>query len=252
MKSDLVMTAYPSVVAGALALPASDWRSAANLIDHTLLKPEATRNQVIALCQEAIRYGFHAVMVNPANVALAAIQLRGTPVRVGTVVGFPLGANLTATKLVEADAAVRNGAHELDMVMNIGALKSGERVLVQSEMRSLARLTHDRGALLKVILENALLSQEEKILACALAAEAGVDFVKTSTGMGDSGATHADVTLMRGVVGIKIGVKAAGGIRTAAQFMDMLDAGANRIGTSSSVQIVQELGAGRTAAVAGG
>ena len=170
----------------------------------------------------------------------------------GTVVGFPLGANLTATKLVEADAAVRNGAHELDMVINIGALKSGERVLVQSEMRSLARLTHDRGALLKVILENALLSQEEKILACALAAEAGVDFVKTSTGMGDSGATHADVTLMRGVVGIKIGVKAAGGIRTAAQFMDMLDAGANRIGTSSSVQIVQELGAGRAAAVAGG
>jgi deoxyribose-phosphate aldolase len=243
MKSDLVMTAYPSVVAGALALPASDWRSAANLIDHTLLKPEATRNQVIALCQEAARYGFHAVMVNPANVALAAIQLRRTPVRVGTVVGFPLGANLTSTKIAEADSALRNGAHELDMVMNIGALKSGERVLVSTEMRSLTRLAHERGAILKVILENTLLSQEEKILACVLAAEVGVDFVKTSTGMGDSGATHSDVALMRGVVGLNIGVKAAGGIRTAAQFMDMLDAGANRIGTSSSVQIVQELGA---------
>lgn len=237
------MSAYSSVVAGAAVLSVSDWRSAANLIDHTLLKPDATRNQVIALCLEAVRYGFHAVMVNPANVALAAVQLRGTPVKVGTVVGFPLGANLTATKMVEADAALRNGAHELDMVMNIGALKSGERVLVQTEMRSLTRLAHQHGALLKVILENALLTQEEKILACALAAEAGVDFVKTSTGMGESGAVHADVTLMRGVVGIKIGVKAAGGIRTAAQFMDMLDAGANRIGTSSSVQIVQELGA---------
>jgi deoxyribose-phosphate aldolase len=245
MKSDLVMSVYPSVVAGALALPVSDWRSAANLIDHTLLKPDATRNQVIALCQEAVLYGFHAVMVNPANAALTAAQLRGTPVRVGTVVGFPLGANLTVSKMVEADAALRNGAHELDMVMNIGALKSGDRVLVQTEMRSVARLAHDHGALLKVILENTLLTQEEKILACALAAEAGVDFVKTSTGMAEFGAIHADVTLMRGVVGIKIGVKAAGGIRTAAQFMDMLDAGANRIGTSSSVQIVQELGAGR-------
>ena len=163
--------------------------------------------------------------------------------KVGTVVGFPLGANLTLTKMVEADAALRNGAHELDMVMNIGALKSGDRVLVQTEMRSLARLTHQHGGLLKIILENALLSQEEKILACALAADAGVDFVKTSTGMSEAGAAHADVALMRGVVGLKIGVKAAGGIRTAAQFMDMLDAGANRIGTSSSVQIVQELGA---------
>ena len=132
----------------------SDWRSAASLIDHTLLKPDATRDQVIALCDEAIRYGFHAVMVNPANVALAAARLRGSPVKVGTVVGFPLGANLTVTKLAEAEAALRNGAHELDMVLNIGALKSGDRVLVQHEMRSLARLAHDRGAILKVILEN--------------------------------------------------------------------------------------------------
>ncbi len=221
----------------------SDWQSAAKLIEHALLRPEATRDHVIAVCQEALRYGFHGVVVNPTNVALAAAQLRGSEVRVGTVVGFPLGANLTATKLLEADAALRSGAHELDVMLNIGALKSGDRVLVQTEMNSLARLTHQRGAVLKVILENVLLTQEEKILACSLAVQAGVDFVKTSTGLADAGATHSDVTLMRGVVGLKIGVKAAGGIRTAAQFMEMIDAGANRIGTSASVQIVRELGA---------
>ena len=189
------------------------------------------------------RYGFHSVMVNPTHVAFAAALVRGTRVKVGTVVGFPLGANLTVTKLAEAEAVLRNGAQEIDAVLNIAALKSRDRVLVQTEMRSLAQLAHDRGALLKVILENALLSQEEKILACALAVEAGVDFVKTSTGFAASGATAADVVLMRGVVGLKIGVKAAGGIRTAAQFMDMVDAGANRIGASASVQIVQEMGA---------
>ena len=237
------MSVNSSVVLGAPASLVSDWRSAASLIDHTLLKPDATRNQVIALCDEAVRYGFHAVMVNPANVALAAAHLHGSPVKVGTVIGFPLGANLTLTKLAEAEAALRNGAHELDMVINIGALKSGERVLVQHEMRSVVRLAHDRGAILKVILENRLLNQVEKILACSLALEAGVDFVKTSTGFAESGATAADVVLMRGVVGLKVGVKAAGGIRTAAQFMDMIDAGANRIGTSASVEIVRELGA---------
>jgi deoxyribose-phosphate aldolase len=195
------------------------------------------------LCQDAVRYGFHAVMVNPSNVALAAAQVRGTTTKVGTVIGFPLGANLTVTKLVEAEAALRQGAHELDMVMNIGALKSGERLLVQSEMRSLIQMAHRHGAILKLILENALLTQEEKILACALAAEVGVDFVKTSSGLADGGATAADVALMRGVVGLGIGVKAAGGIRTAAQFLEMVDAGANRVGTSASVQIVRELGA---------
>ncbi len=237
------MSVYLPVVAGMPALPVSDWRSAAKLIEHTLLKPDATRNQVTVLCCEAVRYEFHAVMVNPVNVALAAAQLHGTPVKVGTVVGFPLGANLTVTKLLEAETALRQGAHELDMVMNIGALKSGERVLVQSEMRSLTRLAHQHGALLKLIVENALLSQEEKILACALAADAGVDFVKTSSGLADSGATASDVALMRGVVGLAIGVKAAGGIRSAAQLLEMVDAGANRIGTSASVQIVRELGA---------
>jgi deoxyribose-phosphate aldolase len=237
------MSANSSVIAGAPASLVSDWRSAASLIDHTLLKPGATRKEVTALCDEAMRYGFHSVMVNPTNVAFAAAQVRGTPVNVGTVVGFPLGANLTVTKVAEAEAALRNGAHELDTVLNIGALKSRDRVLVQTEMRSLAQLAHAQGALLKVILENGLLSQEEKILACALAVEAGVDFVKTSTGFATSGATAADVALMRGVVGLKIGVKAAGGIRTAAQFMNMVDAGANRIGTSASVEIARELGA---------
>lgn len=237
------MSVYSSVMAGSAALPVSDWRSAAKLIEHTLLKPDATRNQVIALCEEAKHYDFHAVMINPVNVALAAERLRGTSVKVGTVIGFPLGANLTTTKMAEAEAALRQGADELDMVMNIGALKSGNRILVQSEMRSLAQLAHRNGAILKLILENALLSQEEKILACALASEAEVDFVKTSSGVAESGATASDIALMRGVVGFKMGVKAAGGIRTAAQLFEMVDAGANRIGTSSSVQIMQELGA---------
>ncbi|HWS95285.1 MAG TPA: deoxyribose-phosphate aldolase [Candidatus Methylomirabilis sp.] len=215
----------------------------ASLIDHTLLSASATSREIISLCADAKRYGFYSVMVNPAWVALAAAQVHGSPVKVGTVVGFPLGANLTVTKLAEAEAAAQNGAHDLDMVINIGALKSGDRVLVQTEIRSLAEMAHTHGAILKVILENALLSQEEKILACALAAEAGADFVKTSTGFAASGATAADVALMRGVVGHDIGVKAAGGIRTAAQLTEMVEAGANRIGASASVAIVREFGA---------
>jgi deoxyribose-phosphate aldolase len=234
--------ASPTAV-GILTISPTDWRAAARLIEHTLLKPDATRKQVTSLCEEAVRYTFQTVMVNPANVGLAVSQLRGTAVRIGTVVGFPLGANLTSTKLVEAKSAMRQGAHELDIVMNIGALKSGDRLLVQTEMRSLTHLAHGHGAILKLILENALLTQEEKILACTLAAEAGVDFVKTSSGLAGSGANAADVALMRGVVGLKIGVKAAGGIRTAAQLLEMVDAGANRIGTSASVQIVREMGA---------
>jgi len=220
-----------------------DWHSVAGLIDHTLLSPAATRTQVIALCAEAVRYGFYSVMVNPAYVTLAAAQVHGSPVKVGTVIGFPLGANLTVTKLAEAEAAAQNGAHDLDMVINVGALKSGARVLVQTEMRSLADLAHAHGAILKAIIETALLSQEEKILACALAVEAGVDFVKTSTGFAAAGATAADVALMRGVVGHHVGVKAAGGILTVAQVAEMVDAGANRIGASASVAIVCELGA---------
>lgn len=237
------MSVNSSVVAGIPGIHVSDWRSVAHLIDHTQLKPDATRSQIVTLCHEAVRFGFYSVMINPCYVALAASKVRGTSVMVGTVVGFPLGANLTVTKLAEAEAALRNGAHELDMVLNIGALKSGDRAPVQNEMRCLVQLAHQHGAILKVILENALLTQEEKILGCALAVEAGVDFVKTSTGFAASGATAADVVLMRGVVGLKIGVKAAGGIRTAANLLDMVEAGANRIGASASVQIVQELGA---------
>jgi deoxyribose-phosphate aldolase len=225
------------------ALSPTDWRSVAKLIEHTLLKADATRAQVASVCEEAVRYGFHSVMVNPANVSLAVGHLRATEVKVGTVIGFPLGANLLKTKLVEAEAALREGAHELDVVINIGALKSGERVLVQTEMRSLTKLAHGRRGVVKVILENALLTQEEKILACTLAVDEGVDFVKTSSGLAEWGATAMDVALMRGVVGWKIGVKAAGGIRSAAQLLEMVDAGASRIGTSSGVQIVQELGA---------
>ena len=220
-----------------------DWHSVANLIDHTLLTPAATGGAVIKLCSEAKRYGFFSVMVNPVWVAVAAAQVHGSPVKVGTVVGFPLGANLTVTKLAEAEAAVQNGAHELDMVINLGALKGGDRVLVQTEIRSLTKMAHTHGAILKVIIETALLNQEEKILACALSQDAGADFVKTSTGFAASGATAADVALMRGVVGHGIGVKAAGGIRTAAQLAEMVEAGANRIGASASVAIIRELGA---------
>ncbi len=237
------MSSNSFVSSGAAPVLESDWRSAAQIIDHTLLSPQATRQQVIELCSEAVQYGFFSVMVNPANVALAAARVHGSAVRVGTVVGFPLGANLTVTKIAEAEAVLRDGAHELDMVINIGALKSGDRVLVRSEMHSLAEMAHHHGAILKAILENALLTQGEKILACALAVEAGVDFVKTSTGFASSGATAADVALMRGVVGHKIGVKAAGGIRTAAQFSEMVEAGANRIGASASIAIVREMGA---------
>jgi deoxyribose-phosphate aldolase len=182
-------------------------------------------------------------MVNPAYVALAVTHVHGTPVKVGTVIGFPLGANLTSTKISESEAVLRQGAQEIDMVINVGALKSGDRVLVQTEIRLLARLAHGGGAILKVILENALLTQEEKILVCALAMDAGADFVKTSTGFAASGATAADVALMRGVVGHRLGVKAAGGIRTLAQLAEMVDAGANRIGSSCSVEILRELGA---------
>jgi deoxyribose-phosphate aldolase len=220
-----------------------DWRLVARLIDHTLLSAAATSREIISHCAEAKRYGFWSVMVNPAWVALAVAQVHGSPVKVGTVVGFPLGANLSVTKLAEAEAAALNGAHELDMVINVGALKSGDRVLVQTEIRSLVKMAHTHGAILKAIIETALLSQEEKILACALAADAGVDFVKTSTGFAASGATASDVALMRGVVGHDIGVKAAGGIRTAAQVVEMVDAGASRIGASASVEIVRELGA---------
>jgi deoxyribose-phosphate aldolase len=220
-----------------------DWQSIAALIDHTLLKPEATRAQLAKLCEEAVKYGFCSVMVNPANVAQAVSLVQGSPVLVGTVIGFPLGATTGTAKIAETVDALRLGAKELDMVINIGALKSGERTLVSAEIKALADIAHRSGAILKVIIETALLNTDEKIVACKLSADAGADFVKTSTGFSTAGATVADVALMRGVVGHKIGVKAAGGIRTASDVRAMIDAGANRVGASASVAIVRELGA---------
>lgn len=213
------------------------------MIDHTLLKPDATRDQVEKLCREALEFHFACAFVNPCWVALAVSCTRGSIVRVGAPVGFPLGANLTATKRAEAEDLIRLGAHELDMVINIGALKSGERKLVQHDILSVAEIAHGAGALLKVILETCLLTLEEKIVACELAIAGGADFVKTSTGFSVSGATADDVALMRGVAGDRIGVKASGGIRSGKDASTMINAGANRLGTSSGMQILKDLGA---------
>lgn len=223
------------------ALPS--WREVARLLDHTLLRPEATTSQVAELCAEARHFRVAAVCVNPSHLALAASKLRRSSVAVATVVGFPLGASLSATKGFEAREAIRLGATELDMVMNVGALKAGERKLVRDDIRAVTRPAHTAGVLVKVILETALLTDAEKILACKLALEAGADFVKTSTGFGGGGATVADVALMRRTVGSRAGVKASGGIRTAADVAAMVKAGASRIGTSSSAAILRELGA---------
>jgi deoxyribose-phosphate aldolase len=236
------MTVQNVLVEGAGLNAPLDWRTAAHLIDHTLLHADATRAQISTLCAEAAKYGFFSVMVNPSNVAQCVKELRGTEVVVGSVVGFPLGATTSGTKLSETLDVLKLGAREVDMVINIGALKGGDRDTVRSEMQALASLCHSNGAKLKAILEMGLLTTEEKIVACQLAATAGVDFVKTSTGFTDNGATVHDVQLMRGVVGQQIGVKASGSIRNAADLLKMVDAGANRIGTSAGVSIVKELG----------
>jgi deoxyribose-phosphate aldolase len=221
----------------------SDWRQLAAVIDHTLLKPEATRTQVENLCDEAIRYRFACAMVNPVWVSTAATLLSGTGVPVGVVIGFPLGASLASTLRHEAEALVKLGARELDMVLSIGQLKSGEHCAVERTIRGVAEVAHHHGALLKVILETCLLSVEEKLRASEIAIAAGTDFLKTSTGFSTSGATAADVALLRGVAGARCGVKASGGIRTLADAKAMLEAGANRIGASASVAMVRELGA---------
>lgn len=211
----------------------------AALLDHTLLKPEATAAQVETLCQETLTYHFACAMVNPVWVPAASQQLRGAGARVGTVIGFPLGASLAQTKAAEARHAASAGAQDLDMVLNLGMLRSGLVGPVQDEIAEIARISHGEGAILKVILETCLLTQEEKGLAAKLCVEAGVDFVKTSTGFSSSGATEADVRLLRSVVGERCGVKASGGIRTLADAVHMVQAGANRIGASASVAIVQ-------------
>jgi deoxyribose-phosphate aldolase len=215
----------------------------APLIDHTLLKPDATRPDIAQLCAEAREFGFASVCVNPYWVPFAAEKLSGTHVRVCTVIGFPLGANQTTTKIAEAQLALSQGAGELDMVQNIGALRSGELDAVRDEIAALARLAHSHGAILKVILETALLDNDEKITACQLAAQAQADFVKTSTGFSKSGATVEDVSLMRRTVGPSMGVKASGGVRTLEALREMVAAGATRIGTSSGIAIVSGLAA---------
>jgi deoxyribose-phosphate aldolase len=218
--------------------------SIASLIDHTLLRPEATREQIVTLCQEARQFSFATVCVNPAWVPLCANLLEGSAVRVCTVVGFPLGATLTEVKRAETEQAIKLGAQEIDMVIQVGALRSGDLDLVYLDIRAVVEAAHRGGALVKVILETALLDDEQKTTACALARLAGADFVKTSTGFGPAGASADDVELMRRVVGGEMGIKAAGGIRSFEDFEKMTAAGATRIGASASVKILEQ-GRGR-------
>jgi deoxyribose-phosphate aldolase len=218
------------------------WQTMAGCIDHTLLKAEATREQIVRLCEEALFFRFAAVCVNPCWVSLAASCLSGSGIRVAATVGFPLGANSTTVKRFEAEEAIRVGAGELETTMNVGALKSGDREAVLNDVASVVEVAHDGGAIVKVILETPLLTLEEKILACQISLAARADFVKTATGF-LGGASADDVTLLRGVVGDRAGVKASGGVRSAASAQSMIEAGASRIGTSSGVAIVQELGA---------
>ncbi|MHB8301429.1 MAG: deoxyribose-phosphate aldolase [Acidobacteriaceae bacterium] len=230
-------------VPGFAALALRDWQSLAATLNHTLLRPTATAMDVIRLCAEGARYGFASVTVNPCWTALAHSSLAGSGVIVGTVVGFPFGASLTRSKREEGDAALRLGARELDMVMNLGALKSGDNAAVRSEVHAMVELAHDAGAQLKVVLETCLLTLEEKLRASEICVAAGVDFLKTSTGFSASGATAQDVSLLRGVAGGRCGIEASGSVRTLDAARTMLEAGADRLGSSASVAIVRSYGA---------
>jgi len=221
----------------------------AHLIDHTLLKPEASREEIRKICLEALKFHFASVCVNPWNVSQAAEILRGSEVRVCTVVGFPLGATLPQVKVFEAEEAIKLGAQEIDMVINIGALKSGQNDAVEADIRGVVEASHRGGAICKVILETALLSTEEKVRGSLAAKNAGADFVKTSTGFSTGGATAEDVRLMRAVVGGEIGIKAAGGVRSLEDVQKMVQAGATRIGASASVKILEQARAGAPAGV---
>jgi deoxyribose-phosphate aldolase len=212
----------------------------AGLIDHTLLKPEASRDDIRKLCQEAARFGFASVCINPWNVPLAAELVRGSKVKVCTVIGFPLGATLPQVKIHEAEEAIKLGAQEVDMVINIGALKSGQDDVVESDIRGVVEVAHQGGAICKVIFETSLLTVEEKVRAALASKMAGADFVKTSTGFSTGGATAEDVALMRAVVGTDIGVKASGGVRSFDDLKKMVCAGATRIGASASVKIMEQ------------
>jgi deoxyribose-phosphate aldolase len=230
--------------AGFAAQALGSWQALAAVIDHTLLKPDATRTQVESLCNEAVRYRFACAMVNPVWASTAVGILSGTGIPAGAVIGFPLGASLVSTLRQEAAALARLGVRELDMVIPIGLLKSGNHHAVHHTIHAAVTVAHHHGAVLKVILETALLNMEEKLRGTEIAVQAGADFIKTSSGFGGGGATPADVALIRGVVGGRCGVKASDGIRTLADVKALLEAGANRIGTSASVAIVQGLGAG--------
>jgi deoxyribose-phosphate aldolase len=222
------------------ATPHLSGRDLARYIDHTVLKPEAVEAQIVQLCEEAQRFHFMAVCVNPVWVKRCVSLLSGGDTCVATVAGFPLGATLPEVKAYEAQQLVAVGAREIDMVINIGALKGGDHALVARDIAAVVQAARAGGAITKVIIEAALLNDEEKKTACRLAGEAGAEFVKTSTGFSISGATAHDVTLMREVVGPNVGVKAAGGIKTYADALTMIAAGANRLGASASVKIMQE------------
>ncbi|MBI4429923.1 MAG: deoxyribose-phosphate aldolase [Ignavibacteriales bacterium] len=208
------------------------------MIDHTLLKPEATKAQIEELCDEAKQYRFASVCINPSYVKLCADLLRDTSVKVCTVIGFPLGVTSSDTKVFETEKAIKDGAREVDMVLNIGMLKSGEYDYVQKDIAGVVSAAHRHGVLTKVIVETGLLTDEEKVKACVLAKKAGADFVKTSTGFAKGGATVGDIALIRRVVGPKLGVKASGGVRTQEQALALIASGADRIGASASVKIV--------------
>jgi len=211
----------------------------ASYIDHTLLKPESTKEQVIELCKEAAEYEFASVCVNPSYVETAAAELKDSKVKVCTVIGFPLGASTSETKAFETKDAIAKGAEEIDMVVNIGAIKSGDSELVKNDIQAVVEAAKGK-AIVKVIIEASLLTDEEDVLALRLSKEAGADFVKTSTGFSTGGATVADVKLMRETVGSELGVKASGGVRSLEDVQAMIDAGASRIGASSGVQIMQD------------
>ena len=219
--------------------PAKGDRSIASLIDHTILKPEACADEVRKICREAREYEFASACVNPYWVPLAAAELAGSPVKVCTVIGFPLGANATIIKVAEAENAIRSGAQEIDMVMNVGELRGGNFLAVRNDIKAVVDVCHRAGAIVKVIIETALLDDRQKVTACSLAKIANADFVKTSTGFGPGGATPDDVALMRMTVGAEMGVKASGGIRTLDDLRAMTAAGANRIGASAGVKIVE-------------
>jgi deoxyribose-phosphate aldolase len=214
-------------------------QSLARLIDHTLLKPDATQQEIAQLCFEARKYGFASVCVNPTWVSLCAELLKGSSAKVCTVIGFPLGATSSETKAFETETAIRQGATEIDMVINIGALKARDLETVAKDIRGVVNVAHARNIIVKVILETALLTDEEKTIASLISKEAGADFVKTSTGFAGGGATVHDVELMRKTVGPQMGVKASGGVRTFEDAASMIKAGATRIGASAGVKIIQ-------------